>query len=317
MTASDTAWDTTNWVNQGKRTNNVDIRYGFNAGGSLWDIVACSNRTNDQVDLFRIDTDTSGNYAGMTGVGSFSTSDLGGDNPYGLAMYHSKSQDQHYVIASSKDGVVGQWALSYSAGAITGTKVWQTALTVDGSEVEGIVADDEKDVVYIAGEDTDSGGTGHLAADIEGLTMYYASDGSGYLIASSQGENAPGHPNADTFAVYDREFTEGNPNAYKMNFSVNDGVGTDHVTDTDGIDVISCNLGGDFETGMFIAHDGSNPGGPSNLKFVSWDDIANEYGGAEDSLTIDTDWDPRSVPEPMTMSLLAIGGLALIRRRRK
>ncbi len=98
--------------------------------------------------------------------------------------------------------------------------------------VEGIVADNEKDVVYIAGEDTSiyryqtlngviqnagrvtvgSVGDGNLTADIEGLTMYYASDGKGYLIASSQGSSQ--------YAVYEREFSGTAANAYIKNFSI-------------------------------------------------------------------------------------------------
>ena len=315
------AWDATNWFNQGKKTNNVDIRYNFDAGGTSWDIVACSNRTNDRVDLYKVDTTVGGDFAGLTNVGSFSTSSLGGDNPYGLAMYHSKSQDKHYVITSSKSGTVGQWELSYSAGAIIGTNVWQA--NVSASEIEGVVADDENDVVYIAGEDTaiyryktsagtivdagrvtvDTAGGGNLVADIEGLTMYYAADGKGYLIASSQGSN--------NFDIYDREYSGTNANAHISFFSVTDGVGSDNVTGTDGIDITNVNLGGDFAEGMFIAHDTNNAGGSaSNLKLVGWDSIAGE------TLLIDTSWDPRSVPEPASMTLLALGGLAVLRRRR-
>ena len=201
-------------------------------------------------------------------------------------MFHSKSQNKLYAIASSKGGRVAQWEMSYNAGTelippfIEGTRVWMTPLVAfegasDFNElVEGIVADDEKDVVYIAGENTsiyryqtvngviqDAGrvtvasvGDGNLTADIEGLTMYYASDGEGYLIASSQGSSQ--------YAVYDREFSGTAANAYIKNFSI---VGNAH---TDGIDVVNVNLGGSFPNGMFLAHSGD--GSPSNIKLVDW-----------------------------------------------
>jgi len=131
------------------------------------------------------------------------------------------------------------------------------------------------------------------------MTIYYASGGQGYLIASSQG--------SDQFAVYDRQFTAGTANAHVVDFTIGAGAGIDAVADTDGIDVTSADLGGLFDDGVFLAHDGTNTGGAiSNIKLVDWADVADE-GGA--SLTIDTTWDPRSVPEPTSAALIAIACL--------
>ena len=307
-------WGAGNWFDQGKKVNNVDVRYNFQAGSEQWDLVVGGNRTDERIDIFRVDTDAGGDFTGLTKVGSIQTdsswipsgNNIGNDSPYGLAMFHSKSQNKLYAIASSKGGRVAQWEMSYNAGTelippfIEGTRVWMTPLVAFGGAsdfnelVEGIVADDEKDVVYIAGENTsiyryqtvngviqDAGrvtvasvGDGNLTADIEGLTMYYASDGEGYLIASSQGSSQ--------YAVYDREFSGSAPNAYIKNFSI---VGNAH---TDGIDVVNVNLGGSFTDGMFLAHSGD--GSPSNIKLVDWADVANATGPP---LLIDTSWDPR------------------------
>ena len=308
-------WGAGNWFDQGKKVNNVDVRYNFQAGSEQWDLVVGGNRTDERIDIFRVDTDAGGDFTGLTQVGSIQTdsnwipsgNNIGNDSPYGLAMFHSKSQNKLYAIASSKGGRVAQWEMSYNAGTelidpfIEGTRVWMTPLVAfegdyDFNElVEGIVADDEKDVVYIAGENTsiyryqtlngviqDAGrvtvasvGDGNLTADIEGLTMYYASDGEGYLIASSQGSSQ--------YAVYEREFSGTAANAYIKNFSI---VGNAH---TDGIDVVNVNLGGSFTDGMFLAHSGG--GSPSNIRLVSWADVANATGP---TLLIDTSWDPRS-----------------------
>ncbi len=292
----------------------MDVRYNFQAGSEQWDLVVGGNRTDERIDIFRVDTDAGGDFTGLTQVGSIQTdsnwipsgNNIGNDSPYGLAMFHSKSQNKLYAIASSKGGRVAQWEMSYNAGTelippfIEGTRVWMTPLVAFGGAsdfnelVEGIVADDEKDVVYIAGEDTsiyryqtlngviqDAGrvtvgsvGDGNLTADIEGLTMYYASDGKGYLIASSQGSSQ--------YAVYEREFSGTAANAYIKNFSI---VGN---ASTDGIDVVNVNLGGSFPNGMFLAHSGG--GSPSNIRLVDWGDVANATGP---SLLIDTSWDPR------------------------
>ena len=308
-------WGAGNWFDQGKKVNNVDVRYNFQAGSEQWDLVVGGNRTDERIDIFRVDTDAGGDFTGLTQVGSIQTdsswipsgNNIGNDSPYGLAMFHSKSQNKLYAIASSKGGRVAQWEMSYNAGTepdplpfIEGTRVWMTPLEAYGGAsdfnelVEGIVADDEKDVVYIAGENTsiyryqtlngviqDAGrvtvasvGDGNLTADIEGLTMYYASDGKGYLIASSQGSSQ--------YAVYYREFSGTAANAYIKNFSI---VGN---ADTDGIDVVNVNLGGSFTDGMFLAHSGG--GSPSNIRLVDWADVANATGP---TLLIDTSWDPR------------------------
>ena len=302
-------WGASNWFDQGKKINEVDLSYSFQAGENRWDIVAAANRTDDRIDFFRVLADTAGDFAGLTSAGSISTSVLGGDQPYGLTLFHSDSLDKHYAIGSSKDGAVAQWELVYNAGAITGNKVWQASVST--TEVEGMVADEVNEVIYISGEDTsiyryqtvggviqnagrvtvDSVSGPHLAADIEGLTLYYGSDGAGYLIASSQGDGQ--------FAVYDREFSSGAANEHIVNFQIgaNSGAGIDSVGDTDGIDVTNANLGGQFPSGVFFAHDGSNDGHSiSNMKLVSWADVADEI---TPNLIIDTTWDPRSIGLPI------------------
>lgn len=168
-------WGAGNWFDQGKKVNNVDVRYNFQAGSEQWDLVVGGNRTDERIDIFRVDTDAGGDFTGLTQGGSIPTDGgwtypgtetegyLDGDNPYGLAMFHSKSQNKLYAIASSDIGMVAQWELSYNA--VTGFieskidgeegRVWMTPGPGGiAGNVEGIVADDEKDVVYIAGEDT-------------------------------------------------------------------------------------------------------------------------------------------------------------------
>jgi hypothetical protein len=111
----------------------------------------------------------------------------------------------------------------------------------------------------------DSIANGHLDGDVEGLALYHAAGGRGYLIASSQGN--------DRFVVYDRSY----PHAYRTTFAIgeNAAVGIDAVGDTDGIEVANVWLGSGFPGGVFIAQDGTNPGANQNFKLVDWRDIAN------------------------------------------
>jgi 3-phytase len=81
---------------------------------------------------------------------------------------------------------------------------------------------------------------------VEGLTIAYGPNRTGYLLASSQGNNS--------YTVYLREGS----NHYIRTFRVKDGNGIDGTQDTDGIDVTTANLGSSYPNGLFVAQDGSN-----------------------------------------------------------
>ena len=104
--------------------------------------------------------------------------------------------------------------------------------------------------------------------DVEGLSIYFAHDNKGYLIASIQGNNS--------FAIFER----GGENKYLGSFRIKDS-GIDGVEGTDGIDVVNLDLGGPFSKGLFIAQDGTNHEGnaelPQNFKIVSWEKIARLF----------------------------------------
>ncbi len=106
-------------------------------------------------------------------------------------------------------------------------------------------------------------------ADVEGLTIAYGPDGTGYLIASSQGDN--------TFAIYRRE----GDNGYVKSFAVVDGATVDGVYDTDGIDVTTANLGSSFPEGAFVAQDGQNDTGNQNYKLVPWHLVIGDAPGSD------------------------------------
>jgi 3-phytase len=186
---------------------------------------------------------------------------------------------------------VEQWRLSEAlTGSVTGTKV--RALKLD-STVEGCVADDESGVVYLGEEsrgvwkfaaEPDGGTKGELIAkvgenglraDVEGLALYCAPGGRGYLLVSSQGDN--------TFKVYER----GPGNRFLLTIDPRSGKFGD-VQDTDGIAVTSRPTTREFSHGLFIAQDGHNAPARQNFKLFAWEDIAGT------NLAVDTRWSPRS-----------------------
>ncbi|MBT2429364.1 phytase [Streptomyces sp. ISL-112] len=142
--------------------------------------------------------------------------------------------------------------------------------------------DAEEECVLDPQNDPGFGGE-HLGADAEGVTLYHAADGTGYVLASSQGD--------DTFAVYGRE----KKNDYIGSFAITDGA-TDGVQHSDGSTVVNVPLGGAFPKGMLVTHDGeATPADGdregTNFKFVRWDAVA---GAFPKPLKVDTkSFDPR------------------------
>lgn len=271
--------------------NNVDLRYNFPLGGHQVALVSASNRTDDSIALYKVNPIT----LKLEDVAARKI--ITGTNIYGLCMYRSAHTGNYFVFVTFEDGRVEQWRL-FDAGNGKVDGVLVRGFDV-GSQSEGCVADDEFPYLYIAEESTgiwrygaepgdgdartliDSTGSGkQLVPDVEGLSIYYTSVGTGYLIASSQGNS--------TFVIYQRE--EGNK--YVMTFEIMESAAIDRVSQTDGIDVTNFPLGSDFPQGVFVAQDGNNDPANQNFKLVTWQMIAN---AADPPLSIDVSWDPRQV----------------------
>ena len=288
--------------------NNVDLRYNFPLGDQRVGLITAGNRGNNTIAIYRVDPTT----RLLENVAARAITP--GISVYGSCMYHSPITGKYYLFINDKNGVVQQWELfATPAGLVDAVQVRSFSV---GSQTEGCVADDELGWFYIGEEavaiwkygaepaaDTTralvdlTGPTGHLTSNIEGLSLYYASNGTGYLLASSQGNS--------TYAIYQRE---GN-NAYVASFAIAAGNGIDGVSGTDGIDVTNFGLGSAFPQGVFVAQDNSNDGN-QNYKLVPWQSIAT---GNTPSLTIDTNWDPRQVGAgagPTTTSLSPASAMA-------
>jgi 3-phytase len=256
------------------KMNNVDLRYNFPLGGRAVAVVAATNRSDDSIAVYRVDPAT--RHLENVAARPIRT----GTSVYGLCMYRSRITAKSYVFVTYGKGGVQQWELfDNDSGRIDARKVRTFSLR---SQSEGCAADDELGHLYLAeekvgiwkyGAEPDAGETrtqvdstgadGHLTADVEGLAIYSASGGVGYLIASSQGSS--------TFVVYRRETN----NAHVGTFAIGARNGIDAVEHTDGIDVTSASLGPAFPHGLFVAQDGVNDGGNQNFKLVPWEIIAN------------------------------------------
>lgn len=275
------------------RMNNVDVRYGFPLGGRSVDIVAATERTENRIAVYGVDPAT--RRLSDLAAGTLST---GMTDTYGFCLYRSPHSGRYYAFVNGESGLVRQFELAADGrGRITANAVREFHV---GSQAEGCAADDETGALYIAEEDValwkysaePDGGSERtliasvdsmpeLAADLEGVSIYYGTGGAGYIIVSSQGN--------DSYAVFDRQ----GEHAYLGSFVItaNTALGIDGASETDGLDVISTGLGPAFPNGVFIAQDGRNlmPNEPQNFKFVPWDAIARSLG-----LEVMRGWDPRA-----------------------
>lgn len=273
------------------RMNNVDVRYNFPLGNSRVGLVGVSNRERS-LDFYRVN-DSDGS---LTKAGSFlPTSSI--VTPRGFSFYHSPDTGKYFAYVTDV-GKVEQWELNGSTGSVTGKLV--RSWTVSGpAHTEGLVADDEMKRLYIAQEDiggiwrygaepgdsttgtrvvstTENGGD--IVQDIKGISIYYGSGGSGYLLAASQGSNR--------FHAYTRD-----DNRPLGAFAIPAGNGIDAVTGMDGIDVTNFGVGGPFPQGFFVTQDTSNEV-RQNFKAVPWQSIAAAYSPA---LLVDAAYDPRKI----------------------
>lgn len=301
------------------RYNNVDLIYGFSLGGETVDLAVVSDRRNDTLAIFRIDpvtrqlSDVTAPNLKNTPGFIFGTTD-GRRSAYGLATYTSPISGSSYAFVSQNGRVnLAQLELidngtTVDARIVRNLTVPQPDPALDlNPMVEGMVVDRELGVLYAAQEDVgifkfaaepngsttpisqvDANGTlkpdgNILTSDAEGLTIYYGANGTGYLIASSQGNN--------TFTVYDRQ-----TNNYLGSFFVGESSTTggtiDGVQQSDGAAVLSSGLGPLFPNGLFVTQDGVNDPQTvfadaidkdelqnfnTNFKLVPWENIANSF----------------------------------------
>lgn len=261
------------------RMNNVDIRDNFRLGGHSVSLVAASNRTDDGISLYRVDPATRRLVNVADGLQT-----TGMVDPYGSCMFQSAQSGRTYVFVTDSEGPVRQWELVDAGnGRVRANRVRDIPFA---TQTEGCVADDATGVLYVAEEDVglwrvgaepDAAATPTsvitvaaneaLKDDLEGIGLYDLGGGRGYLVLSSQGNN--------TYAVFRRE---GN-NEYVGSFAVlaDAARGIDGISETDGLEVLSANLGGEYAGGIFIAQDGRNiaPQEHQNFKIVPWSAIAS------------------------------------------
>jgi 3-phytase len=259
-----------------KRPDNVDVAYGLMIGGKKTDIVVTTERMTHKLriyslpDMKAVDNGGIPVYEGETGA---MYRDL-----MGIAMY-TDSAGQIYAIPGRK------------TGPVDGTYLWQYLLEDDGTghvkatlkrkfgnysgkkEIEAIAVDNELGYVYYSDEQygvrkyyaDPSKGNKELAVfakegfteDHEGISIYKTTDTTGYILVSDQ--------SANQFKVYSREGVK-NRNDHPLITSIK--VSTNQ---SDGSDIYSKPLNGDFKHGIFVAMSDNK-----TFQFYRWEDLAGK-----------------------------------------
>jgi len=246
------------------RVNNVDLIDMGRAG-----IIAVASDRNDVtkalLQVYRFNTQEQK----LEPLGSVPG---GAGEAYGVCLMRSGSSIHAFSVL--KSGTIEQVAITLGGGVPAGKTVRTLKLE---TQTEGCVADSRSQTLYVGEEDRgiwafDARANGstqgrlvtavdsvQLFADVEGLTLMPRGARGGWLIASSQGDNAyalfslPDVKPAGRFRIVEGRFGA--------------------TQETDGIAAAPGSFGPDYPDGLFVAQDGDNAPAAQNFKFVSWRDI--------------------------------------------
>ena len=255
------------------RFNNIDIRYDFPYKGQKINLIAATRHDISQVEFFTLDPKKQKLVALDYKINPT-------NKAYGLCLYKDDGDKTFHLFVTGRDKNVEQFRIMGNNQGIA-HKLERTIRIA--TKNEGCVADDELGNVYIAEEhrgiwkvNADAeynaepsligsiADNDELEEDIEGLALYKGPDGEGYLLASIQG--------LDSFAIFDRK-----TDRYLDSFKVVGSRGIDGVSHTDGIEVVSSNLGPSYSQGLMIVQDDADRmrshRGTQNFKLISWKDI--------------------------------------------
>lgn len=252
--------------------NNIDLRDGVIVNGKPSILVAASDRTDRaqaKLALFTLDP-------ASAALAHIATLAAGTGEAYGFCM--GRTGGALHAVIIVKPGKILDMTLDVSGAqpTITATRV-MTNTTLS----EGCVIDDRTGQLYVSEEDaaiwrfdlaqvqpapvrfaTVDGKM--LVADSEGLALAPMGTDGGYLIASSQGDNA--------YTLY--HLPSGKPAG---RFRITPGK-VDGTSDTDGIELAIGDFGPGYPGGLFVAQDGDNSPDAQNFKLLAWDDIKAAVG---------------------------------------
>lgn len=240
-----------------KRPNNVDIAYGILINGKKTDIAVTTERETNKLRIFSLPDLTP---IDNGGIDVFTGEAL--RDPMGISLYTRKKDNAIFAIVGRKtgpsDAYLWQYLLSDNGnGAVKGEVVRKFGSFSGKKEIEAIAVDNELGYIYYCDEqfgvkkylaDPEAKNDKELAlfgqkdfkSDNEGIAIYKTGAKTGYILISNQ--------QANTFMVYAREGSDGNPNNHKLLAEI-----PASTIECDGADVTNVNLGPKYPNGMLVA----------------------------------------------------------------
>lgn len=246
------------------RVNNVDL---IDLGRRGVIVVASDRNDNANAVLlvYRLETAT----GRLTEIGRASG---GAGEAYGVCLMADRGQLHAFSVL--KQGTIHQVRLDLGRAGVESRIIRTMQLQ---TQTEGCVADPRTRTLYVGEEDVGIwrfdaragapvAGTlvapvdgKQLVADVEGLALAPQGGRGGFLVASSQGDNAyalyrlPGLTPAGRFRIASGRFGS--------------------VEETDGIALVLGGFGPSYAGGLFVAQDGENAPAAQNFKLVAWRDV--------------------------------------------
>ena len=243
-----------------KRPNNVDIAYGLNIGGKSVDVALTGERMTHNLRLFSLPDmqplDGGGIpvFEGETGV---EYRDL-----MGVALYKRPTDGAMFAIMGRKNGPTdGTYLWQYllednGQGGVKATLVRKFGKFSGTKEIEAIAVDDELGYIYYSDEgvgvrkyyaDPEKGNeelalfaTEGFTDDHEGISIFDAGNGKGFIIVSDQ--------QANEFKIYPREGSATNPHDHALIESV-----LVSTVESDGSEISNVAFNDTFKRGIFVA----------------------------------------------------------------
>ncbi len=255
------------------RPNNVDIDRLGNA-----DIAVMTERGAKRLRVFAIDPQ-SGKLSDITGKTAMFAGQLKeAGAPMGVALYRRPNDGALYAFVSRKEGpkkgCLWQYRLQRdAAGKVNATKVRELGQST-GNEIESLVADDDLGYLYCSEESVgvhkyyaDPAASPERLAlfattgfikDREGLGIYKAKNGKGYIVVSDQGDGE------SQIHLYPREGSARSPHDHSQLVAELTG-GADT---TDGLEVVSADLPG-YPAGLLVSMNSMG----RNFLYYDWRDV--------------------------------------------
>lgn len=270
------------------RPNNVDVETDVaGPGGTLIDVAVVTERLQHRLRAFIV-PDDGGPLVDLAPEGlPVLAGEVGeASEPMGIALYRRPADHALFAIVAPKTGpsvgYLRQYRLRFDDDPPTATEVrrfgafsGQGPAPGEAGEIEAVVADDESGYVYYADErfglrkwhadpehperDRELAvfGRDQYLGDREGLALYRAADGDGYLVSSDQVAGGT------RLMIYPRRGVKGDPHAHPLLAVV-----PTVADETDGLDVTSVRLPG-FEDGLVVMMNSRE----RNFLLFSWTDL--------------------------------------------